>query len=89
MIDDIRLLLPKAARDRHREWQVQRDREVIGWVREVFLGRHQNTFYDAVGIHPVDGTEVRIGAHTELEEAADLVSAMHDDPEQFRGIHWH
>lgn len=74
--------------DHAQRWEVNYDGEVIGWFLAHRIGQAKNTFFEAVGIAP-DGESVVLDSHTVFENRVAVVLELHDDPERYRGVHWH
>lgn len=78
-------------RTREREmprWEVSIDGRVIGWVRALRIAGANLTFYEATGIDP-DGASVVLECSSDREERIARVIVFDEDPEPWRGVHWH
>jgi hypothetical protein len=78
----------RTRRDEMPRWEVSVDGCVVGWVRAHRIGRGFTTFYEAMGIDP-EGDHIDLENSTDRDERVRIVVAFHEDPEPWRGIHWH
>lgn len=78
----------RTRRNEDQRWEVSVDGRVVGWVRAHKIGRSSSTFYEAKGIDP-SGRVIDLENSTDRDERIRVVVAFHDDPEPWRGIHWH
>lgn len=69
-------------------WEVSQDGHVIGWVEAHRIGNASATFYKAWGIGP-SGEVVNLENSTDRDERVRVVVAFHENPEPWRGVHWH
>lgn len=78
----VHLSLPKF---RHSlpEWEVRFGGRLIGLVRERKLQNTAHPFFEAVGIHPTTGEQVRLELSTDRDERIDIVRRFWLDPTEF------
>jgi hypothetical protein len=79
-MDEIRLMIP-ARRNDLPEWEISRDHQVIGWVREWHPSTSSRPFYRAIGIDPDNGNRVNLENSGDREERIQVVKEFHDHPE--------
>ncbi len=84
---DVRELRP-AKGDRFPRWSVTLGSVVIGHVQAHRIGRSSVVFYRAEVVAP-DGQHVDLESHPTRENRVAVLIAFHEDPEVFRGLHWH
>ncbi len=87
MTADVREML-RSKRDEMPQWEVSNDGRVVGWVRSLRIGHSSVTFYEAIGIDP-SGERVSLECSGDRDERILVVVAFGEDPEPWRGIHWH
>lgn len=69
-------------------WEASGDGRVIGWVKAHWIGHASATFYKAYGIDP-SGEVVNLENSTDRDERVRVVVGFNEDPEPWRGMHWH
>ena len=77
---EIRLMIP-ARRNDPLEWEISRDHQVIGWVREWHASTGSRPFYRAIGIDPENGNRVNLDSSGDRDERIRAVHEFHDHPE--------
>lgn len=79
-MDEIRLMIPARRHDLP-EWEISRDHQVIGWVREWHASTSSRPFYSAIGIDPDNGNRVNLESSGDRDERIQAVHEFHDHPE--------
>jgi hypothetical protein len=79
-MDEIRLMIP-ARRNNSPEWEISRDHQVIGWVREWHASTSSRPFYRAIGIDPDNGNKVNLENSCDRDERIQALQEFHDHPE--------
>ena len=70
-------------------WDVYDGRTLLGYVRQHTIGHSSSMFYKAVAIHPTTGEYVTLESSTDRDERVAKILHFRENPEAYRGIHWH
>ena len=79
-MDEIRLMIPSRRNDLP-EWEINRNGQVIGWVRQWSASTSSRPFYCAIGIDPKNGNRVNLESSGDRDERIRAVHEVHDHPE--------
>lgn len=63
-------------------WELTREGQIVGWIKEIQVGRATRHFFNATGIDPKNGNHVNLESPTGFEDAVRAIDDFRDHPEK-------